>query len=362
MKKFIIMVLSVAVFFVSLGGLVDKAGAKFKSDERALAVIAQARVAIGGDAAIKNVRSMTIVGNAAQTFTVDGTSRTVEGNLEINLQMPNWFSRMLQIGKESDGAKGSEIHRESQVIITTKDDDHTMFKHGEADGKTKVFLMKKGGEDKLILKEGELPNEKRVEFDKIHRNVSGDTSRLRHNELFRTTFALLLSAPEGADASYNHAGVESVDGKSCDVILVDASGSAFKLFIDQSSHLPVMMSYKGAIPMVFKFNRDEIKTGDGQTKNVLINRDGSHSEIKDDNVQMITRKLDAPEVLAEYQVRFSDYRTAGGVQLPYKWTQTVGGQPDQTVSVVSYEINPANIADKFKQTRQPMLMRTKKPQ
>jgi hypothetical protein len=363
MKKFIIMVLSVSVFFVGLGGLVDKAGAKFKSDERALAVIAQARQAIGGDAAIKNVRSMTIVGNAAQTFTVDGASRIEEGNLEINLQMPNGFNRMLQFDKVPDGTKGSEIHRESQVILTTKDDDHTMFKHSEADGKTKVFVMKKGGEDKLMLKEGELPNETRVELDKVHRNVPGDASRLRHNELFRTTFALLLSAPEGSDASYNHAGVENVDGKSCDVILVDASGSAFKLFIDQSSHLPVMLSYKGAIPMVFKFNRDEIKAGgDGRTKNVIINRDGSHREIKDDKMQIIIRKLDAPETLAEYQVRFSDYRNTGGVQLPYKWTQTVGGQPDQTVSVVSYEINPANIEDKFKQTRQPMLLRTKKPQ
>jgi hypothetical protein len=358
MKKFIIMVLSVSVFFVGLGGLVDKAGAKFKSDERALAVIAQARAAIGGDTAIKNVRGMTIVGNAAQTFRVDGATRIEEGNLEINLQMPNGFSRTLQIGKQSDGS--GTVHQESHIIMTTKDDDNAMLRHDEAAGKTKVFVMKKGDEDKTALKEGELPNARRIMVDKVDRNIIGDTSRRRHDELFRTSFALLLSEPEGSDANYNHGGVESIDGKSCDVILVDSNGSAFKLFIDQSSHLPVMMSYKGAIPMVFKFNREEVKTGDGQTKNVIINRDGSHSEIRSDKMRVFTRKLDAPEALAEYQVRFSDYRTVNGVQLPYKWTQTVGGQPDQTVNVVSYEINPANIADKFKQTRQPMLLRTKK--
>lgn len=367
MKKFSIMVLSVSVFFVGLGGLVDKAGAKFKSDERALAIIAQARQAIGGEAAIKNVRSMTIVGNAEQTFRVDGAARTETGNLEINLQMPNGFSRMLQIGKESDGANGT-VHRESQVIITTKDDDKTIFKHeAAADGKAKVFVMKKGAESDVTFKGGEMPDGNRVMLDKVDRHIVGDASRLQQNELFRTTFALLLSAPEGSDAGYNYGGVESVDGNSCDVILVDggSGGSAFKLFIDQSSHLPVMMSYKGSIPMVFKFNRDEMKTGGdaGQTKNVIINRDGSQSEINDSQMRVFTRKVDAPEALAEYQVRFSDYKTVNGVQLPYKWTQTVGGQPDQTVNVASYEINPSNIADKFKQTRQPMtLMRTKKPQ
>ncbi len=359
------MVLSVSVFFVGLGGLADKAGAKFKSDEQALAIIAQARTAIGGEAAIKNVRSMTIVGNAAQTFRIDGASRAEEGNLEINLQMPDKFSRMLQIGKESGGAEGGVTHRENQVIITTKDDDKAMFKHDEADGETKVFVMKKGDEGDVIFKGGEMPEGNRVMIDKVHKNIVGDASRVQNNELFRTTFALLLSAPEGSDASYNYGGVESVDGNACDVILVDGGGSAFKLFIDQSSHLPVMMSYKGSIPMVFKFNRDEMKTGggDGQTKNVIINRDGSQSEINDSKMRVFTRKSDAPEALGEYQVRFSDYKTVNGVQLPYKWTQTVGGQPDQTVNVVSYEINPSNIADKFKQTRQPVtLMRTKKSQ
>jgi hypothetical protein len=240
-----------------------------------------------------------------------------------------------------------------------------MFKYeAGADGNGKVFVMKKGDARDVVVKDDEMSEGKRVMLDKVDRHVTGDASRLQQNELFRTTFALLLSAPEGSDANYNYGGVESVDGNSCDVILVDGGSSPFKLFIDQSSHLPVMMSYKGSIPMVFKFNRDELKTGgDGQTKNVIINRDGSHDEMSDSKVHVITRKLDAPEALAEFQVRFSDYKTVGGVQLPYKWTQTVGGQPDQTVNVASYEINPSNIADKFKQTRQPVtLMRTKKAQ
>jgi hypothetical protein len=353
MKKFILSILCVSVFFIGLGSLVEKAGARFKSDERALEIIAQARQAIGGDAAIKNVKSMTIIGNAAQTFTIDGVSRTEQGTLEINLQMPGQFNKMLKIGKETDGANGSKIERETRVFMTTRDDDKAVLNSDGTESKRKVVVVKKGDED-VLMRNGELPNGRKVTVD---RNVIGDVSHFRQNELFRTTFALLLSAPEGLDANYKYVGAEAVDGKNCDVISVESGNSAFKLFIDQSSHLPVMMSYQGAVPMVFKFNRDEIQNG-SDTKNVIINRDGSQTALDDKKVRVFTRT--APEEIAEHQVRFSDFRSVNGVQLPYKWTQTVNGQPNQNVDVVSYEINPSNIAEKFKGEK--IMLRTKKAQ
>ena len=65
--------------------------------------------------------------------------------------------------------------------------------------------------------------------------------------------------------------------------------------------------------------------------------------------------------MGEYQVKFSDYCTISGLQLPFKWTQTIDGKADETVEVSAYEINPANIADKFKQQPQKIMIRTEKP-
>ena len=62
------MVLLVSTFFIGLGALVDRAGATLKSDAKALELIRLARVAIGGDANINNVRSMTIAGNSTHFF------------------------------------------------------------------------------------------------------------------------------------------------------------------------------------------------------------------------------------------------------------------------------------------------------
>jgi hypothetical protein len=72
---------------------------------------------------------------------------------------------------------------------------------------------------------------------------------------------------------------------------------------------------------------------------------------------VFSRKVDAPE-MAEVQVRFGDYRGVNGVQLPYRWTTSVGGQTTEVFDVSGYEVNPANIAEKFQNQR--VLVRTPK--
>jgi hypothetical protein len=154
--------------------------------------------------------------------------------------------------------------------------------------------------------------------------------------------ALLLTAPEGLDVGYTYAGEESVDGNSCDVIAAEAAGSSFRLYLDKSSHLPRMMTFQGVKPMIFTFTNKE-----GEAKST-----GGEP-------MTFTRKIDAPET-AQFAVKFSDYRTVNGVQLPYRWTQTVGGKDDEVLEITGYDINPANIADKFQQEK--VFVRTKKPE
>ena len=74
--------------------------------------------------------------------------------------------------------------------------------------------------------------------------------------------------------------------------------------------------------------------------------------------QVFERKMAAPE-MAQFQIKFSDYRSVNGVQLPYRWTQTVGGKDDEVIDVTGYEINPANISEKFQ--NQKVFVRTAKP-
>ena len=61
----------------------------------------------------------------------------------------------------------------------------------------------------------------------------------------------------------------------------------------------------------------------------------------------------------EHLIKFSDFRSVGGLLLPYRWVETVDGKQSQITDITSYEINPANIADKFK--HQNVFVRKMKP-
>ena len=365
MKRFIGSILCVSVFFIGLGGLVEKAAAGLKSDEQALALIKQARAAIGGDASIANVRALTITGKATQNFTFVGATRSEQGDLEINMQLPNGFSKTMRFGS---GVKGDgELRKEVKVLFTGKDVEIPSIERltGDSNSKRNVIITRNGegepltintddlngeGKRKFVIRKGDgtAPRElmtadgKRIVVDE---NLKFAPGAMRHNELFRTAFALLLTAPEGTDASYNYAGETEVDGSACHVIVAQTGGESFKLYLDKSTSLPRMMSYQAVKPLIFRLNKADTKATGEKENHILVRR--------------------APgEALetAEFQVKFSDYRSVGGVQLPFRWTQTVGGQTDQTVDIVNYEINPSNIAEKFSKDAQRVRVKTQKPQ
>ncbi|HKP71070.1 MAG TPA: hypothetical protein VJV05_17415 [Pyrinomonadaceae bacterium] len=364
MKRFFVSVLFVTVFCIGLGALVERTTAKFKSDEKALAIIKQARAAIGGDPSIADVRSMIIKGNTSVTLKFDGTTRTEQGETEIALQLPDKLSKMVKIGR-AEGAEAGErmISKQHDVMIMRNGGEG----HGEAiaggQGQ-KVIIKKVDGDDpeveKIIATEkggdwkssdgktitirrasdGPVPEEIRVRHGGPGEpGMHGEGHR--QNELLRTTLSLLLTAPEGMDVSYTFVGEGDVDGTTCNIVNAEFAGSNFKLYLSKASSLPVMLSYQGhAMPRVIML---ETKSAEGAPVA--------------DKVVTFTRKVDAPE-MSEIQVKFSDYRGTNGVQLPYKWTTTTAGQPNEIFEVTSYEVNPANIADKFQ--NQKVFVRTKK--
>lgn len=374
MKKFILMILCVTTFFVGLGGLVEKAGARFKSDERALELLRQARQAVGGDQAINGVRSLTVSGRATKTFDFPEGARTEQGDWELNLQLPNQMSRMLKLRKEGTGeGKSTEIvNKEVDVIVVRKGEggaERVMLPTKVEDGKNVIVVRKadgSNGDEKVFVRKGSNGEQiattgdgKTIEAKKIVTTDGnlrftgvGEAGETHRNDLFRTTLALFLTAPEGLDVSYTYAGEGNVDGTVCDVInAAVTNGSNTKLYLDKTSHLPVMVSYQAPKRFMIKIKKDDAVKTEEATGDVKILRDKIPAG--------------APE-MAEYQIKFSDFRSVNGLQLPFRWTQTVGGKDDEVIDITSYDLNPANIAEKFKELpKTRVFLRTKqdsKPQ
>jgi hypothetical protein len=365
MKKFIVTVLSISVFFIGLGSLIEKASASFKSDEKALELIAKARRAIGGDAAISGVKSMTILGKTTKTFEVEGVARNENGETEINFELPNKMSRTMKMGS---GGSDAIVDKKVDVMVVRTGDDNLKWKtesNENPDGVKRVIIQKKDGSSEEVKTEGgktfvlkredngdqtvitsEDGKTTTVDGKKVFirkAEAIGGSENMRSNELFRTTLSLLLSAPEGLDVTYTYVGEGSVDGVSCDIISANDGGSTVKLYLDKTTSLPRMMTFQGHKPFMIRINKDE----------ALAN--------KETETKIFTRQLAQPE-MAEFQVKFSDFRSAGGLQLPFKWTQTVGGKDDEVLDITSYEVNPSNIADKFKEMPMKVFVRTQKEQ
>jgi hypothetical protein len=393
MKRFVISVLCVSVFFVGLGSLADNVGAKFRSDEKAMDIIRKARLAIGGDQSLSGVRSMVIVGRTTKTLEIDGVQRTESGETQITMEFPNRFMKMVKLG-DGDASTSGRPH-----VLTTKD--VVVIKRGEAgaatlDGKDGAFFT--GDGQKFILKldgdgTGEFTTEDgrkivvrkadgaesvfTVEGNDINTdgprilvrksgdgpsgwtkedgetaNIDGKHVMIRRapgaeghssmsgNEMLRTALSLLLTAPEGFDVVYAFAGEGSVDGTAVNIVTATSAGVSLRLHIDKFTYLPVAVSYTGhALPQIVKFDKGST---DGAQDNLVF-----------------TRKLDATMAKTEFMVRFSDFRGTNGIQLPYRWTTMTGGRIKESFDITSYEINPANISERF--SNQKLLFRTTKP-
>lgn len=344
MKRFIVSMLCISVFFIGLGGLVDSVGAKFKSDEKALEILRLARQAVGGEANIKAVQSLSIRGRATKTFDFDGVARSEQGEWELNMQLPGKFSKMMKVRVEDTGTgEKSEFSNKDVVIIKKGEGDKVLLRKSEGELlKDGVVIVKKSDGDKTFERTENTNGE--VKKVVVEDDIRATFEKMQHNDLVRTTLSLLLTTPQDVNADYTYLGEGSVDGSACNIIEARSGDSTVKLFLDKSSNLPRMMSYQAAKPMMFF----KIKKADGDTE-------------ENGDVKTFTRKLDAPE-LAEFQVKFSDYRSVSGLQLPFKWVQTVGGNSDETIEISSYEMNPANIAEKFNNQPQRFTIKMKKAQ
>jgi len=428
MKRFFISALAVAIFFVGLGALVDKTGAKFKSDDKALALVAKARQALGGDAAIKRVQSLRIVGSTSKKINADGEARTITGDTEIALQFPDKFMRNTNFGEAAKGDGTRVVTNERHVMVTSDQPGDVMIRHGEGhgtgagvgigtEGNFSVVLKKPdgtteqlSGEDakkwiaahrdgndggqQIVLKKMEGGIAERVKIGDATpdgvvvrkmkttdgeplRSADGENVFIRHgggntafafihqNDFFRTALGLLMTTPEGEDVSYTSAGRADLDGTGCSVVIATVGGDSYKLFLDENSNLPVGMSFRGeAAPQVMTFTVKGDGNGDGVFTSKVPAPPGG-----DKDVVVVDRKAGdgteaGPNLMykralptVEYTVRFSDYRDVNGVQLPFRWTQT-GGDSEEVFTITNYEVNPANISQRFEQ--QPGVMKLRR--
>ena len=358
MKRFIVFVFAVAFVFVGLGTMFESVSAKFKSDEKALEIIRAARRAAGGEAKIREIRGLVIVGKTTQ---VDGSNTF---DTEIAIQYPDKMMKRIDFRKDGaglpmkthdvmlvhkggdaktvaiEGKDGEFRTSDGQVFkvrkgdngeVTTADGKKVII-HAEEiektagpDGETRVFVRKPADGAQWKTDDGKVLD---IQATKVRSPHSGGE---RDNQLLRTTLGLLLSAPDGMEVVYTFVGEADVDGTEANVVNAEFGGQNFKLYVSKANNLPLAISYVGYFePAMMHFEHKIAAPAEGATDVMVFKREAGAMK------------------KAEITVKFSDFRDAGGVQLPYRWTTTVGDKTRDVFDITSYELNPANIGDRFK--------------
>jgi hypothetical protein len=157
-------------------------------------------------------------------------------------------------------------------------------------------------------------------------------SKVEASRLMLGWFAM---AHPAARAEYAYLGeAESVEGKAWVIDVKNGDGLSARLFVDEQTSLPLMVTYKGPQPRVVSSSASAPK-GD------------PHVVTGTDARQQVQALQQQDPVIADFTLYFEDWRDADGVKFPFKIRRAMAGMTSEEWTVSRVKINPKIDAKKF---------------
>lgn len=284
----------VALSTLVVAGLQTRVDAQGSAD-RAAVVLADARKALGGEDRLKAVKAVQASGQFRRSM----GEMQMDGELEILFETPDKLRR-----NEDLNMPGGAVMARTEVLNGNDVWDDSGQRGGM--GHSMAFVMR--GPD----------------GDADPDRIKDMQRRMRRADLMRYSIAWLLTS----DALVSHAGVaEAPDGKADVLEFTPTDGPVVRLFVDQQTHLPLMLTWKGPQPRM------------------LVRRMAGGS--REDAERAAREAADAPPVEATFEMRLGNYQKVDGVQLPHEITRAINGQTNEEWTITSYTINPSFKANTF---------------
>jgi len=261
---------------------------------RAEEVLRQAREALGGEARLKEI----------QNFTASGSFRRVNneqeqlGEKRMDLLLPDKF----KISDTLSLMAGIEL-----TIVSALNGNQAWADSRTSAGNAQVMMMSPGGNEQQDSEE--------------------QVKRLRA-QLTRYMLALFLMPPSNTSIEYGGE-AEAADGRADILNFKDANGKLVRLFIDKTTHRPLMMSYRDIAPLM------RTKKSLGTVSSADLNKMAREAQAK------------APvREESDMLMRFSDYKSEKGILLPHLITITINDKPHEEWSLKSFKVNSPDLTDK----------------
>ena len=286
-------------------------------------VLGAARDALGGDAALSAVRTLAFEGTRTRS-TGEGASRASE--FEMAFALPDRFVRKdvmaningMQIMRSS-GFNGAEPIE--KVDTPPQMGGHMVFR--SAGGASS------GG--------SELTPEERE-------TARANALRASRHDFARLTLGMFAASLPAFPVEFTYVGVaESPDGLAEVLDVAGADGFTVRLFVDQKTHLPLMLSWmdKEPLTMVAGAGPGVVTMERGGPGGVPMGRAGSPEELEKMQAEM-TRRLEEAEAkrrVVEYRMFYGGYKAFDDVKLPTRIQWMVDGQPTEELELERVRVN-----------------------
>ena len=295
--------------------------------DRVTDIVSATRKALGGEDKITGLKTLTAEGPFRRTM---GGRADMEGTVTLTLARPDKMKRVeeMQIG----GMVGGPTIERTSVLAGTTAWDDTQNRGGMGGGGMRIMIAdgpRPGGGANAPTPEQ--LNEARVRRMRV--------------SLQRLTAALLADA----GTPWVDAGIaESPDGKADILETKEETGRMLRIFIDQESHLPLMVQYQDPKPMVM-FNNRAGGPGGPPPPPPGAGRGpgpGGPPPMSPEEVQKRVEDMQRnPPPMGTYEMHLSEYKKVDGVMLPHKIDTSLDGEPNEEWTIEKYKVNPQVKAD-----------------
>ena len=288
----------VIVFLISLAMTAGGYAARAAGDGKAEQVLAQARAALGGDKNLGKVQGLTASGTYQRTL----PDRQVSGDVTIDLQLPDKLLRTESMNPMGDmtiitaqGLNGEQLLRSQRTL---------------------------NGPPGMVVRMGAAPAG----------DAEAQAVRNARADLARTALAFLLTSPASLPLEFSSGGEAESDEGKADVLDAKGAGNfAARILLDQKSHRPMLIMYRGVAPRVM------IQQQQGPSPDAGRGRADAPRDLP----------AAPPPQLVDITLYLDDYKAVDGVMLPHHMARSVDGKPSEEMTFKTVKINPAFKPDTF---------------
>ncbi len=299
-------------------------------------VLSEMRAALGGEAKLVAVKSLTATGRTLRS-TPMGT--TVENEFELAMELPDKYmmrSVLANLGNMSI-YRNTGFNGDGLINLTD-----TPPNLGGGAGGHMIVRVFGGG---VSMTGQELTPEQKAGQDR--------TLLLAQKKDFaRLTVGMFGQSFAAFPLEFSYAGeAEAADGKAYVVEVKGGDDFTARLFVDQKTHLPLMLSWMALEPVQLQsLGRGGMPAG---VQGAAGGRQMSPEDMRNlqRELEQRMKEAEAARRTVEYRIYYGDYKTVGGVKLPHSLQRSVDGTPTEEMTLEQVKVNPKIDARKFEVTK-----------